>query len=156
MYDKKSDYALNKKNKEAIVFRNAAGGLIHLTKDEFASEEEFAKWKAWSDDEYRQEYNAGQSYKRLRKKMREQALTDEYAKSAEQILLKGLQDKERKAFIAKIKASLTEKQFRRLWLYYVENKTEQQIADMEKTSQQAISLSIARAIKKVKKFLKII
>jgi len=42
MYDKKSDYALNKKNKEAIVFRNAAGGLIHLTKDEFASEEEFA------------------------------------------------------------------------------------------------------------------
>jgi len=152
MYDKKSDYALNKKNKEAIVFRNAAGGLIHLTKDEFASEEEFAKWKEWSDDQYRQEYNAGQSYKRLRKKMREQALTDEYAKSAEQILLKGLHDREQQAFIVKIKACLTEKQFRRLWLYYVEGKTEQQIADIENISHQNISKSIKAAEKKLKKF----
>jgi len=154
MYDKKSDYALNKKNKEAIVFRNAAGGLIHLTKDEFASEEEFAKWKEWSDNDYRQEYNAGQSYKRLRKKMREQALTNEYAKSAEQILLKGLHDREQQAFIAKIKACLTEKQFRRLWLYYVEDKTEQQIADMEKVGQRRISTSINEAKKKLKKFFK--
>jgi len=86
--------------------------------------------------------------------MREQALTDEYAKSAEQILLKGLHDRERQAFIAKIKACLTEKQLRRLWLYYVEGKTEQQIADMENISQQNISKSIKAAEKKLKSFFK--
>jgi len=49
---------------------------------------------------------------------------------------------------------LTEKQFRRLWLYYVEDKTEQQIADMENISQQNISKSIKIARKKLKKFFK--
>jgi len=151
MYDKKSDYALNKKNKEVIVFRNEAGGLIHLTKDEFASEKEFAKWKEWSDNDYRQEYNAGQSYKRLRKKMREQALTDEYAKSAEQILLKGLHDRERQAFIAKIKACLTEKQFRRLWLYYVEKLSMSKIADIDDVSKVSVYYSISAAKKRIKK-----
>ena len=73
MYNKKSDYALNKKNKDAIVSRNAAGEYIKLTKEEFASEEEFAHWKKWSDDEYRQEYNAEQSYKRLKNKLQKQA-----------------------------------------------------------------------------------
>lgn len=42
MYNKKSDYALNKKNKEAIVSRNAAGEYIKLARKEFASEEKFA------------------------------------------------------------------------------------------------------------------
>ena len=60
MYNKKSDYALNRKNKEAIVSRNAAGEYIKLTKEEFASEEEFAHWKEWSDEDYRREYNAEQ------------------------------------------------------------------------------------------------
>ena len=87
MFNKKSDYALNKNNKEAIVCQNAAGEIVRLTKDEFASEEEFLHWKEWSDDEYRQEYNAGQSYKRLQKKMQEQSLGEEYARSAEQVLL---------------------------------------------------------------------
>ena len=152
MYNKKSDYALNKKDKEAIVSRNAAGEYIKLTKEEFASEEEFAHWKEWSDDDYRQEYNAEQSYKRLKNKLQKQAENRAAYLSVEQFLLNDLADEERKALVNKIKSVLTETQFRRLWLYYAEGKTEQQIADIEKVGQRRISTSINVAKKKIKKF----
>lgn len=153
MYNKKSDYALNKKNKEAIVSRNAAGEYIKLTKEEFASEEEFAHWKEWSDDEYRQEYNAEQSYKRLKNKLQKQAENEVASLSVEQLLLNDLADEERKDLVNKIKSVLTEKQFRRLWLYYVEGKTEQQIADIENVGQPRIVKSISSAKKRVQKYL---
>ena len=151
MYNKKSDYALNKKYKEAIVSRNAAGEYIKLTKEEFASEEEFAHWKEWSDDDYRQEYNAEQSYKRLKNKLQKQAENRAAYLSVEQLLLNDLADEERKALVNKIKSVLTETQFRRLWLYYVKEKTEQEIALEERTSQQAISICFLKALKKIQK-----
>lgn len=132
--------------------RNAAGDIVQITKEEFASEEEFAHWKEWSDNEYRQEYNADQSYKRLKNKLQKQAESTGYSLSVEQLLLNDLSDEERKALINKIKAFLTETQFRRLWLYYAEGKTEQQIADIEKVGQRRISTSINVAKKKIKKF----
>lgn len=153
MYNKKSDYALNKKNKDAIVSRNAAGEYIKLTKEEFASEEEFAHWKEWSDDEYRQEYNAEQSYKRLKNKLQKQAENKAAYLYVEQLLLNDLADEERKALVNKIKSVLTETQFRRLWLYYAEGKTEQEIADIEGIAQQNVSKSIRLSIKKLKNFL---
>jgi DNA-directed RNA polymerase specialized sigma subunit len=152
MYNKKSEYALNKKDKEAIVSRNAAGEYIKLTKEEFASEEEFAYWKEWSDNDYRREYNSEQSYKRLKKKLQKQAENEAAYLSVEQLLLNDLVDEERKALVNKIKSVLTETQFRRLWLYYVERKTEQQIADIEKVGQRRVSISINVAKKKIKKF----
>ena len=88
MYNKKSDYALNKKNKEAIVSRNAAGEYIKLARKKFASEEKFAHWKEWFDDNYRQEYNAEQSYKRFNNKLQKQAENKAVFLSVEQIILK--------------------------------------------------------------------
>ena len=58
-----------------------------------------------------------------------------------------------KALVNKIKSVLTETQFRRLWLYYVEGKTEQQIADVEGIAQQNVSKSIRLSVKKLKNFL---
>ena len=152
MYNKKSNYDLNNKNKEAIVSRNAVGEYIKLTKEEFASEEEFARWKEWSDNEYRLEYNAEQSYKRLKNKLQKQIDDNAFSPSVEQILLSDLVAGERKVLIEKIKSVLTEKQFRRLWLYYVEGKTEQQIADVEGIAQQNVSKSIRLSVKKLKNF----
>ena len=154
MSNKKSDYALNKKNKEAIISRNAEGEIIHLTKDEFASEEEFVRWKEWSDNEYRQEYNARQSHKRLKKKL--QKLTEEIqcSISAEQLLISAVDKTANQDFINKIKACLTERQFKRLWLYYMEGMTEQQIAEVEGISQQNIAKSLKAARKKLKKSVK--
>ncbi|MCI9193916.1 MAG: hypothetical protein HFE92_11160 [Acutalibacter muris] len=53
MFDNKSDYALNKKNPGAIVFKTATGAFLRLRRDNFSSEEEFQKWKDWSDEDYR-------------------------------------------------------------------------------------------------------
>ena len=102
MYNKKSDYALNKKDKKAIVSRNAAGEYIKLTKDEFASEEEFAYWKEWSDNDYRREYNSEQSYKRLKKKLQKQAENEAASLSIEQLLLNDLADEDNKALVKKL------------------------------------------------------
>lgn len=156
MYNKKSDYALNKKNKDAIVSRNAPGDIVQITKEEFASEEEFAHWKDWSDNEYRQEYNAGQSQKRLQKKLLEQVKDNKYSISVEQLFLNDLADEERKALINKIKAVLTEKQFRRLWLYYVEGVSMTKIARLDNVTEASISESIATAKKKISKNFSII
>ena len=55
------------------------------------------------------------------------------------------------AMVAQIREVLTETQFRRLWLYCVCRKSEQEIADMEGVTQQSISISIRDTKKKISK-----
>lgn len=62
MYDRKSDYALNKQDRDAIVCGSVTGVHIRLTRSDFASEEEFQKWKAWSDRDYHATEKAGRAY----------------------------------------------------------------------------------------------
>lgn len=52
MFDRKSDFALNKKDPDAIVYKSSTGVHIRLTRLDFASLEEFEKWKHWSDEDY--------------------------------------------------------------------------------------------------------
>ena len=52
MYRKKSDYALNKLDPDAIVYQDATGEIHRLTRKDFDSEEEFLRWKKWSDENY--------------------------------------------------------------------------------------------------------
>ena len=53
MFNRKSIYALNKKDPNAIVYMDANEVIVRLTREDFASEEEFLKWKSWSDGNYR-------------------------------------------------------------------------------------------------------
>ena len=62
MYDRKSDYALNKQDRDAIVCGSVTGVHIRLTRSDFSSEEEFQKWKAWSDRDYHTTEKAGRAY----------------------------------------------------------------------------------------------
>ena len=52
MFNRKSSYALNKKDPNAIVYIDANDVIIRLTREDFASEEEFLKWKSLSDADY--------------------------------------------------------------------------------------------------------
>ena len=52
MFDRNSDYALNKKDPDAIVCKSSTGVHIRLTRLDFSSQEEFEKWKQWSDQDY--------------------------------------------------------------------------------------------------------
>ena len=49
MFDRRSDYAKNKRNADSIIYTDANGEEIRLTRDDFESEAEFRKWKSWSD-----------------------------------------------------------------------------------------------------------
>ena len=57
MFNRKSIYALNKKDPDAIVYMDANEVIVRLTREDFASEEEFLKWKSWSDGNYPTEDN---------------------------------------------------------------------------------------------------
>ena len=52
MFNRKSIYALNKKDPDAIVYMDANEVIVRLTREDFASEKEFLKWKALSDEDY--------------------------------------------------------------------------------------------------------
>ena len=52
MFNRKSSYALNKKDPNTIVYIDANDVIIRLTREDFASEEEFLKWKSLSDADY--------------------------------------------------------------------------------------------------------
>ncbi len=58
MYIAKTDYTLNRKNKDAIVCKTAVGNYVLLKREDFANDEEFEKWKAWSDEDYHISENA--------------------------------------------------------------------------------------------------
>ena len=55
MYDPRSDYALNKLNPDAIVCKSVTGVHIRITREDFASEEEFQRWKMWYDNDLHEE-----------------------------------------------------------------------------------------------------
>ena len=56
------------------------------------------------------------------------------------------------AMVSQIRDRLTETQFRRLWMYFVDGMTIDEIARKEGVSHQAISLSITTTIRKIKKY----
>ena len=53
--------------------------------------------------------------------------------------------------LAALKAILNAKQYRRIWLYYAERKSVTEIARLEGVAKAGVSLSLARAIKKISK-----
>ena len=53
--------------------------------------------------------------------------------------------------LAALKAILNAKQYRRIWMYYAERKSVTEIARLEGVTKVSVSLSLARAIKKISK-----
>lgn len=156
MFNRKSIYALNKKDPNAIVYLDADGNLIRLTRDCFACEEEFLRWKAWSDENFHSEDKrdvAEDKHSVSLDGLSEEAL----AISGADVVIEQHHDRTEQRnqaanMVIRLKDRLTETQFRRLWMYCVDGKTEQEIAVMENVDQQRVSKSILAAKKKIKKF----
>ena len=53
MYDKKSDYALNKLGSDAIVYKSVTGTYL-IKREDFSSDAEFRRWKEVSDRDYQE------------------------------------------------------------------------------------------------------
>ena len=54
--------------------------------------------------------------------------------------------------VLQIRATLSEKQFRRVWMYFVDEMTMDEIGEKEEISHQNVSKSIDAAMKKIQKF----
>lgn len=155
MFKKDSLYSINKKNPDAVVYKFANGEESRITRADFATEEDFLAFKAWSDEdlhtEDKREVLAG-----IRQVSIDDISEAAVAVPAFDVVMERQQQKaeeRRKAsdMVVRLKDKLTETQFRRLWMYYVDGKTEEEIAEIEGSSQQAISLSLIAAEKKIKK-----
>lgn len=155
MFDKKSDYALNKRDKDCLVYISATGP-IRLTRADFSSEAEFLRWKSWSDGDYCATEKAGRTFHDNCIPLDDQLDVIGAVLSIEDAMFLPLEEAEaqakraqwRAALMEQIRSRLTEKQFRRVWLYYVEKLSEREIAALEGVGQQRISKSLI-ASKKV-------
>ena len=158
MYNRNSDHARNKLDGEAIVYQDACGNLIRLTREDFATEEEFLHWKAWSDADYHRteksdhiQANHTVSFEDLPDRL--SALP-----SIDSTLADEFDQQEQKRFHTEkmelLKSCLSEIQFRRLWMHYVEGRTIREIARVESISYQCVNKSIRAAEKKIFKILK--
>ena len=154
MFDPKSDYALNKIDPEAIVCKSVTGEHIRLTREDFSSDEEFIRWKEWSDGDYHSALKSGRDFYDNGIPLKEDL--DSESLSAEDVLIAPLLEQEvrerQRFYVQQIKDVLTKTQFRRFWMYYVNAMTVEEIADIEHITHQNVSKSIRAAWKKIKKF----
>lgn len=157
MFDRNSDYALNKKDPEAIVCKSATGIHIRLTCADFSSKEEFEKWKSWSDENYHTTENAEHRHGNRTISLEGLAELSFAVLSAETEIMDQYDQEERSRLchlLAEgLDACLTAHQRRRLWLYCVEGMTVEKISEMEQKRHQSISECIRAAKEKMKKFL---
>src|SRR5699024_8075025 len=151
-------YDIKKYNQDIIKYISVRG-RIRLTRADFSSEEEFLKWKAWSDADYHQTEKEGRSFNDNRVALDDYLDVVGAVRSAEdeffsELLKADVQAEEkslREKRLAALKAILNAKQYRRIWLYYAERKSVTEIARLEGVTKASVSLSLARAIKKISK-----
>lgn len=155
MFDTKSDFALNKLDREAIVCKSVTGVHIRLVREDFVSEAEFRNWKKWSDCDYKEIESEGRDFYDNCVSL---STTVSLGRSAEDDLLAPLLEadrrKERSDLFQKVRTALTEKQYRRMCKYFLEGMTEAEIAKIEGVGQRRISTSISSGIAALKKFLR--
>ncbi len=156
MVSKNSIYALNKKDPDAIVYPSANGKLIRVTREDFPSEDEFLAFKKWSDENFHEEEKL--DHREANHVLSVDDLSEAaLAVPAADVIMERQHERAEKRKIAsdmvvKLKDKLTDIQFRRLWMYHVDGKTEEEIAEIEGVAQQQISKSIIAAEKKIKNF----
>ena len=155
-FNRISIYALNKKDPDAIVYPTADGKTVRVTREDFPSEDAFLAFKACSDETFHEEENLDLREANHSLSMDDLSEAAVAVPAVDAVIEHQLQRAEQRRMtsdmVVKLKDKLTDKQFRRLWLYSVEGKTESEIAYIEGVDQQRISKSILAANKKIKKF----
>lgn len=153
MFDNKSDYAVNKKEKDCIVYCGCDGNEQRITRSDFATEEEFLFWKKWSDEDYQQTDYEDAYYHRHIVSLDSTGgsiLTDT---SPEEILISKIDRDERvqqaKTKVFLLAGYLTKVQFRRIWHHYALGENVRKIASQEGVVHSCIVASIKAATKKI-------
>ena len=157
MFDNKSDYALNKKDQDSIVYCGSDGYGAHITRANFSSDEEFLFWKSWSDADYKDTDYADSFFHRHTVELDTIGDNASNIPSPEEMLLykteREEQVQEAMELVQMISESLTEVQFRRLWLHYVHKENVRSIAQAEGVAHPSIVASITSAQRKILKIV---
>ena len=156
MFKKDSLYSINKKNPDAVVYKFANGEESRITRADFATEDEFLAFKAWSDEdlhiEDKREVLAGIRQVSINDISEAAISTPAVDVVMERQHQRAEQRRKASEMVVQLKDKLTETQFRRLWMYHVDGLDTYEIAEIEGNTHQAVSKSIIAAEKKLKKF----
>ena len=158
MFDNDNLYVLNKKDRNALVYRDSMGTILRLTRDMFSSDEEFEYWKKWSDEDYHNEEKERHAFADNTlyiDGMSEEAATED---SPEDLFFMSLSSLERtelcSILMEKYNSCFTATQRRRVWLHLVDGKTLREIAALEGTTFLSIYESVKVAKNKILKNIK--
>ena len=145
-----SDYVANKTDAEAIVCRSATGEDVRLTRADFESDEEFQRWKGWSDADYKQSERRDRAYNDRRLSLAAAYfLSDIELNECLSGELKAAEQQTRDDLVSHIRSLITDTQFRRLWRRFACGRELADIAAEDGVSVNAVADSIQRAIKKL-------
>ena len=156
MFDRRTLYSLNKLNPDAIVYMDAEKNAVRLTREDFDTDEEFQEWKSWSDVDFHDEELGDHRY--ADHKIPNGCLLDcDDTDQSPDAIVEREEDRQEQAeyaaeVVRQIRHILTDKQFNRLWMHYVDGMTIEAIAEAEGRTHQGISKSINTAKEKIKKF----
>jgi RNA polymerase sigma factor (sigma-70 family) len=162
---KDSDYALNKYS-AGIVYRFADGSKATYTLADFLAEnpgkaeDDFRALKEISDGIYLNQVTAENAQTKKNTSLDKLSGSKRYTPSPEDLHISAInarEEAERHEIQTELSRAaldrLTDKQRRRYLLYHADGKTEEQIAELEGATHQAVSKSLLSADKKIKKFL---
>ena len=157
MFNSQTIYVLNRFDDRSIAYDDAFGKITLITASDFSSEKEFRKWKNWDRMKKTNEQRKDNVHRNHTFSMTDKENEIGITPSTESVIIaneiRAEAINEAANSMKVIKSILTEKQFRRVLLYYAYQYTVEQIAEMEGTTHQAVSDSICRArLKLVKKY----
>lgn len=156
MFDTNTQYALNKRNANAIVYVDAFGEKTEIS-PEALGEDEFARWKALIDAELHDEEKEDHIYHNHTISFSDLALAGYTVPDHATVMMEAEEYRERNEFKELLGIAfftcLSEVQQERMWLYAIDGFNTCQIAEMEGAAQQSVYESLERARKNILKFL---
>ena len=156
MFDTNTQYALNKRNVNAIVYVDAFGEQTEIS-PEVLGEEEFAKWKVLMDAELHEEEKEDHIYHNHTISFSDLSLAGYTIPDHATVMMEAEEHREREVLKDQLGVAfftcLSDIQQARMWLYAIEGFNTCQIASMEQVSQKNVYISIMKARKNILKFL---
>lgn len=150
-----NDYALNKADPGAIVYRDRKDRLYRLTLPQFESPEEFERWKRISDESYHGIFKGDHRYYKHKVSLGKQALESTSSAEVERAISHRQSVLRRYRLVEKqLQKVLTRTQLRRFKLRYENQMSLEEIAATEKVCHSTVSESIAEAKTRVEKFFR--
>ena len=149
MFNTNSDYAINKLDTEAIVCRSVTGQLLRITREDFSSDEEFEKWKLWSDTDYHETELRDRAYSDRKTEFAIARHLEAQDTDWLTMELKASDKGQHTQLIERMRGFLTDIQFKRIWQRFAVGLELADIAGSEGVSITAVASSIERAVKKL-------